>query len=51
MSCESSEWSNDIRYIALNAEKIPELGGIYKVLRNDGEPGKLTRVYVVRRLI
>lgn len=46
MVCEDLNWSNDIKYISSNSNQIPESGGIYKVLRNDGETGKLTRVYV-----
>jgi len=46
MSCTNLKWSGDIRYLRLNSYRIPESGGLYKVLRNDGEKGKLTRVYV-----
>jgi excinuclease UvrABC nuclease subunit len=37
---------NDILYISQNSILIPQHGGVYKVLRNDGEPGKMTRIYV-----
>jgi len=29
-----------------NSDRIPESGGIYKVLKDKGESGKLTRVYL-----
>src|SRR3989338_5554792 len=38
--------SGDIRYLESNSEKIPESGGVYKILRNDGKQNKLTRIYV-----
>lgn len=46
MSCANLDWSSDVRYLGSNSYLIPESGGIYKVLRNDGEKGKLSRVYV-----
>ena len=46
MSCTNLKWVGEIRYISSNSEKIPEAGGMYKILRNDGEKGKLTRVYI-----
>ena len=46
MNNQSLNWSDDIKYLSSNAVKIPESGGLYKVLRNDGENGKLTRVYL-----
>lgn len=46
MSCTKLKWSEDIRYLKSNSYLIPEAGGLYKVLRNDREKGKLTRVYV-----
>ncbi|OGD85917.1 hypothetical protein A3B51_01595 [Candidatus Curtissbacteria bacterium RIFCSPLOWO2_01_FULL_41_18] len=46
MSCQNLNWSGNIKYLASNADKVPESGGLYKVLRNDGVDGKLTRLYV-----
>lgn len=46
MSCVNLQWSGDIKYISLNSEDIPESGGVYKILRNDGRAGELIRVYV-----
>lgn len=46
MSCTNLRWSSNIRYISVNSGRIPENGGVYKVLRDDGEEGKLARVYV-----
>jgi len=46
MSCTNLEWSDDIRYLNSNSYLVPEFGGIYKVLRNDGKENKLSRVYV-----
>ena len=46
MSCTNLNWSDDVRYISSYAEKVPETGGIYKFLKDDGEDGKYTRVYV-----
>lgn len=46
MSCNNLSWGEDVRYLPSNSQIIPESGGIYKVLRNDGEVGKLSRVYI-----
>jgi len=46
MSCTNLSWSYDIRYISSNAEKIPESGGIYKVLKDEGKSSEYTRVYI-----
>lgn len=46
MSCTDLKWSSDIRYLSSNSHLIPESGGIYKVLRDDGVETKLSRVYV-----
>jgi len=48
VSCQNLKWSTSFRYTAGNSFKVPESGGIYKVLRDDGEKGKMTRVYVGR---
>lgn len=46
MDIDSIEWEDDVRYIDSNSEEIPDKAGIYKILRDDGEKGKYTRVYV-----
>jgi len=46
MSCSNLNWSQDIRYLVSNSYLIPGSGGVYKVLRNDGVKGSLSRVYV-----
>lgn len=46
MDTSQINWSDNIRYSTLNAAIIPTSAGIYKILRNDGEAGKKTRVYV-----
>ncbi len=46
MTDQNLNWNDSVRYISSNASDIPESGGLYKVLRDDGEEGKLTRVYV-----
>jgi excinuclease UvrABC nuclease subunit len=40
-----NNWS-DVQYLSRNSELIPQTGGVYRVLRNDGEPEKYTRIYV-----
>lgn len=50
MSCQNLKWSNSFRYKIANSGMVPENGGVYKVLRDDGEEGKMTRVYVGRAL-
>ena len=40
-----NNWS-DVQYLSQNSELIPQAGGVYKVLRNDREPGKYNRIYV-----
>jgi len=46
MSCTNLKWDSKVRYLNSNSHFIPESGGIYKVLRNDGVEGELSRVYV-----
>ncbi len=48
MSCQKLKWSLIFRYTSGNSGKVPESGGVYKVLRDDGEEGEKTRVYVGR---
>ena len=43
-----NNWSNDIQYLSRNSDLIPQAGGVYMVLRNDGESGKYKRIYVGR---
>ena len=38
-------WSDDIRYIDSNSERISTSGGVYMILRNDGVKGYLSNVY------
>lgn len=46
MDTSKISWSDDVRYVEMNSAKVPTLGGVYKILRNDGENGKYTRIYV-----
>ncbi len=46
MDTSQINWSNEIRYSESNSVIIPTSAGIYKILRNSGEAGKRTRVYV-----
>jgi len=46
MDISQIAWSNDIRYVGSNSAMIPTSAGIYKILKNDRQDGKYTRVYV-----
>jgi excinuclease UvrABC nuclease subunit len=46
MNTASLKWSKDIHYSESNSALIPENGGVYKVLRDDGKVSKYSRVYV-----
>ena len=46
MSYTNLKWNRPIRYTVPNSLSIPNDGGIYKVLRDDGKEGSLSRIYV-----
>jgi excinuclease UvrABC nuclease subunit len=39
-------WSQDVVYLSESSRYIPNQGGIYIILRDDGVPGRYTNIYV-----